>query len=387
MDFLDGAWTVTHRSFGPDLYSGTSGIALFLGALHRITEDRIFRVTAEGAAAHAVSRISDLPAAGRIGFYSGIAGVAYVLGRLATDLQRPEWSRESMKLASEHWETDSDELDVISGSAGVIPFLLQLSESERDERWLDAARRHGLRLIAAARREEIGWSWDTLTGVSRPLTGFSHGAAGIAWALLELHAATGRAEFHSAATEGFRYEQHWFDPRLDNWPDFREQGKQTNPSFAMAWCHGAPGIGLSRLRAYQLLGEDIYRQQAEAAVRATVLSLGDPASQFASHCLCHGLLGNIELLMMAREVLDMQTHDALVVQVIQRAIDTFERTGVAWPCGVMGGGETPGLMLGTAGVGYFLLSVAERGANASVLMILPRGPRGSTALAGAKRGR
>ena len=43
----------------------------------------------------------------------------------------------------------------------------------------------------------------------------------------------------------------------------------------MAWCHGAPGIGLSRLRALELLADDRYRPAAEAAVRATLQVMSD----------------------------------------------------------------------------------------------------------------
>ena len=52
MEFVDNNWGVVHRALGPDLYGGTSGIALFLAALHGATGERLFRTTAEGAIAH-----------------------------------------------------------------------------------------------------------------------------------------------------------------------------------------------------------------------------------------------------------------------------------------------------------------------------------------------
>ncbi|WP_442168444.1 lanthionine synthetase LanC family protein, partial [Rhizobium leguminosarum] len=82
---------------------------------------------------------------------------------------------------------------------------------------------------------------------------------GIAWALLELHRETSLEAFRIAAEEGFRYEQHWFSPEQENWPDLRNyQAKATGTkqslAYSTAWCHGAPGIGLSRLRAYEISG-------------------------------------------------------------------------------------------------------------------------------------
>src|SRR3954464_13269038 len=71
MEFVDNAWSVVHRALGPDFYGGTSGIALFLARLHRLTGERVFRVTAEGAMAHALARLNDIPAPARMAFYSG----------------------------------------------------------------------------------------------------------------------------------------------------------------------------------------------------------------------------------------------------------------------------------------------------------------------------
>src|SRR5262245_38332708 len=74
MEFTSNAWQVVHRAFGPELYSGTSGIALFLARLHKSTGEPAFKVTAEGAMRQAVSRIDDMSPAARIGFYSGSTG-------------------------------------------------------------------------------------------------------------------------------------------------------------------------------------------------------------------------------------------------------------------------------------------------------------------------
>ena len=42
-----------------------------------------------------------------------------------------------------------------------------------------------------------------------------------------------------------------------------------------------------------------------------------------------------------------------------RAMQRYEATGAPWPCGVPGAGETPNLMLGTAGIGHFLLRLHD----------------------------
>src|SRR6185312_2988217 len=101
-------------------------------------------------------------------------------------------------------------LDLISGSAGLILALLAAGDA-------DAALRHGEHLLAKADRQAWGWSWDA------GLCGLAHGAAGAAWALAALAAATGEARFAEAAGQARRYERAWFQPGQNNWPDLRPE--------------------------------------------------------------------------------------------------------------------------------------------------------------------
>lgn len=72
-DFADRDKVVGHRALTPDLYDGTSGIALFLHRLAAATGERIFRLTAEAALRQACSR---LPLQG-CGLYAGGTGILY----------------------------------------------------------------------------------------------------------------------------------------------------------------------------------------------------------------------------------------------------------------------------------------------------------------------
>src|SRR4029450_1101509 len=113
----------------------------------------------------------------------------------------------------------------------------------------------GDRLIARAQAMEHGIGWGTLSVPTKPLAGVSHGAARIAWALLELPALTGEERFQAAAVAAIAYERTLFSPDMGNWRDLRELEvlRRAAPSaqdvFVTLWCHGAPGIGLARLRA------------------------------------------------------------------------------------------------------------------------------------------
>src|SRR5205807_8904076 len=118
-------------------------------------------------------------------------------------------------------QTSSHLWDIISGSAGVIPVLLKLHSRLGDEFLFDSALQHGDMLLQSAQRSDEGWSWAADGQTHKNLTGFSHGTAGVAWSLLELHNKSGNQSFLTAAQEAFRYERHWYSSKWENWPDFR----------------------------------------------------------------------------------------------------------------------------------------------------------------------
>ncbi|MCH9648899.1 MAG: hypothetical protein K0U98_11725 [Deltaproteobacteria bacterium] len=365
-----GRWLNVNRTLGPDLYGGTSGIALFLNQLYRATGDSSFLLTAMGAIRQAYSRRDDVIDEHRLGLYSGSTGIAWACVEVAATAKNGRWLERGLDLLSECTAEEpvgGHGLDVVSGAAGVIPVLLNCGLRFQREDLLKRASELGDRLLAVARPRAEGWSWNTL-GISEDLgqpdlTGFSHGAGGIAWALLELWRETGEERFLVGARQGIRYEQSWFDAEQENWPDFRDSPqaaeKESHRRCASVWCHGAPGIGLARLRAFELLGEEPLRQQAEAALRATYrAALQLPAEQL-TFCLCHGLGGNAEIFLHGARILGLQECHVAAEQIGLRGLELFEDLGKPWTSGLPGGVETPNLLLGTAGIGYFYLRLHD----------------------------
>ncbi len=367
MEFIASRWQVVNRLCGSELYTGTGGIALFLIRLLSFSGQNVFKETAEGAINFALSQ----PPAG-FGFYAGLTGIAYILAEAG----EIESALELLERVHQHGPGTSQSFDVLSGSAGVIPILLKLHALYGKQFLLDAALRHGDCLLQAANRgnkEDEGWSWTTAPGLTtQDLTGFSHGAAGIAWALLELYSQCKEQRFLHGAQEALRYERRWFDPQQENWPDFRSFTETGGPVYATAWCHGAPGIGLARLRCYQILQERECLAEARAALRTTSKAIhAFIAGGEGNYSLCHGSCGNAELLISAGDLLADAESLNLVHQIADDALQKYHLGGNPWPCGVLNGGETPNLMLGLAGIGYFYLRLYDREHVPSVLMIGP----------------
>lgn len=369
-----GEPVLTYATLGADLYGGTSGIAVFLAELAAATGRAGYLRTALGAIRHALAREPDLPPVQNLGLYSGRIGIALAAARVGSLLAHDGLLERSLAIVR-HLEGTGNEFDLIAGRAGAVVGLLALRDLLGEPSLLERANRFGAELIELAVKGTRSWSWPAVSGRQpRHLLGFSHGTSGVGYALYELADATKDRTFRHAAEKAFGYERRLFDAREANWPDLRvaarSTSRSTRPSFMTAWCHGAPGIALSRLRAYEVTAAPAHRDEAIMAVATTRRYVEAVArSGGGNYSLCHGLCGNAEVLLDAESVLGAAWEGGkeLALRVARTGIDGFATPGGSWPCGTKGG-ETPNLMLGLAGIGLFYLRLHDPGVP-SILQI------------------
>jgi lantibiotic modifying enzyme len=131
-----------------------------------------------------------------------------------------------------------------------------------------------------------------------------------------------------------------------------------------AWCHGAPGIGLARLRSLPHRDDATTRGEIGTAV-ATTLAEGFGQT----HTLCHGDLGNLDFVVQAAATLGDPRWRREADRRAARVLEEIDREG--WRCGAPLKVESPGLMSGLAGIGYGLLRLAEPTRVPSVLILAP----------------
>ncbi|HET8773269.1 MAG TPA: type 2 lanthipeptide synthetase LanM family protein [Thermoanaerobaculia bacterium] len=369
-----GGWSVVPAH--PDLWLGLPGIAFFLGHLGAATGQARYTEVARKALFAQRQQLALDAKLTAVGAFNGWGGVIYTLAHLGR-----LWQDDALLDEAEGYARglrpliDADEMcDVIAGSAGCIFSLLALSRA-RPSAWLDELLLAcGERLLAkaeacgapaagrpdhrrpagdrpaaggpAGQRPALHWKMP-LAG-NRGLAGISHGAAGIALALLRLHGRTGDARFRDAALGGIAFERSLFDETEQNWPDLRAgaegvDGKSAH--FMWAWCHGAPGIGLARIAGLPWLDDAEVRGEIDDAVRSTIeRGFGE------NHSICHGDLGNLELLFAAGR-------EDEAWRIAGGIADSIR--GGGWLGGLPGNIETPGLMAGLSGIGYGLARLAK----------------------------
>jgi type 2 lantibiotic biosynthesis protein LanM len=349
-----------------DFYDGLPGVAFFFGYLAAIDPAGGHADLAAAVLTTVLHGTEEMGSDSRsIGAFVGWGGVVYALTHLGIVLDRPELVRRAEELVDQITPLiDQDEaLDVIGGAAGAIGSLVALHHIAPSVRTVATIRRCGERLVGSAQPMPTGIGWPC-HGRSA-LLGFSHGAAGITWALLEAASLTGEPQFREAALNGLAYERSLFAPEHGNWPDLRALHAQTAPpSFMHAWCHGAPGIGLGRLRLLRHLDDPTIRTEIEVALQSTLT-----AGFGYNHSLCHGDLGNLDLVLEAARTLDPERWCEPFNRVATTILDGITHHGPR--CGNPLGVESPGFMTGLAGIGYQLLRLAEPARVPSVLTLAP----------------
>ncbi|MDC0712072.1 type 2 lanthipeptide synthetase LanM family protein [Stigmatella sp. ncwal1] len=357
-------WRWSLSPLGTELYEGLGGLALFFAHLAARTGREDFEALARAALEPVREdwRTPGLRSGTGVGVFVGRGAAVYVLGHLAALWNEPllrDELREGLPALEALIETDA-RLDLLSGSAGLAVALLGLYRTTGEARWLEAARQCGERLVATAVAlpgDMAGWKGEV--GM-QPLAGFSHGVAGIAWALLELAEATKDPRYADLAHRGLAYERSLFVPERGQWKDLR--APDTEGHFMAMWCHGASGIALGRLLTLRHLKGPEVREELTRALETTLRT-----GFGGNHSLCHGDMGNLEVLHLAGAVLGEPRWTQAALQ-CATAVLRQGREG-DWRCGLPRGSESPGLLMGLSGIGYGLLRLSAPGHVPSILSL------------------
>jgi type 2 lantibiotic biosynthesis protein LanM len=354
LDWMGESEVARLMPMGPDLYGGTTGVAIFLAAYHqhcgsKSSHDMSYKVIA--GIRYALKKNTSARWARNLGIGGacGLGSIVYGLSTISQLLKDPELLNDAeaavLLFTSDLIRADEG-LDIIVGSAGAILGLLKFHNISGLPLALEKAILCGEHLLKVPRYGEVGArSWAN-KHFDKPLSGMSHGASGFALAMFALFEKTQRTDFLEAGKECLEYEKLCFDAEHKNWADLRGE-----PQFICQWCHGAVGIGLARLGISKEWGG--YRQELEGDIRISLDTVKDQwPNKFDT--LCCGTLGAIELFREAGKAFDdVNLQDMASQRFMSILAASKDNQGFSSP--TIDFKYNLGLFQGAAGVGYTAL--------------------------------
>ncbi|MBI1767319.1 MAG: hypothetical protein HYR67_02965 [Bacteroidetes bacterium] len=378
------------QSYGKseNIYLGVSGIVLFLIELYKHTKQERY-LSAITNLSRWVTNYSKSNTTYNYSFLTGRLGVSYTLLQVFDLTKKNEYLRDALELSRNCEQfinayNDKKVNDFLVGISGSIIPLMHLYIASKEIWLIEKINLYVAALLDRIHFGAIGFYWDKDRKNTKPLCGFSHGVSGIGYVFLELGYFFQNPTFYWISDQAFKYESYYYDSSKKNWPDFRkgysdsrfennkqlmqEVGKQkfNEANYMTAWCHGAPGIGLTRLRAYELTNDNSYLTDLHLALECTKEDLRNGENN--TYTLCHGLGGNANLFIEANRVL--VDSDLLVIsrQIALDAIKCKQTVNKYYSGYSKIDIEDTSLFMGDAGIGYYYIQVTDPEGTPSILM-------------------
>lgn len=331
-------------SLESNLYNGLSGVALFLGYLGEITGEEKYKKLSYSAIISAINMYKEKKEQDKsISAYQGDMSTVYTLIHLSELQNNEELKKGAFSISKDLIQLiDRDEsYDILDGAAGALIVYLELYQAYGDNTFYEAAIKCGEHLIKKSIdfNDKTGWL-NPLSG--KPLGGFSHGASGIAWALLRLYNVSGIETFKTKAINALNFERALYKPEQQNWFDLRIDAMSI-PS----WCNGAAGIALTAGLSLNLLKDNKQlMNELDVAIQTTI-----EKGFGREYCLCHGDLGNLYILRSISKMSNIRNEE--ITRLTELTVGKFlydEKVEKDTP-------RLTSFMMGLTGAGYFLLSL------------------------------
>lgn len=351
---------------GDDLYNGNAGVALFLIYLGYSTgQDKYVEAASQALESRRVF-IDKAPKSYpfSIGAFNGLSGTIYTLDKLITYGKRScdiEYIGKYVRYLDDIIYMDK-QYDLMGGALGCIAVLLPMIRRKAYPQFESIMKsvvtkccKH---LIKNGYKADVGGiTW----GDIMKSTGFSHGNAGVVAYLKQLANENWLQDVKNldfVIDEALQFERALYVPEVRNWYKTNEKEE-----IAFGWCHGAPGILLSKclLKSFGFHDNKL-DDEIEHAIQTTKNNgFGNNPS------LCHGDLGNLEILYIASKVLKDEKLQEECMHVFD---DIFEKViAKRWNGQSYRGIESFSLMVGLAGFGYSLLKFYKPDSIPSILCL------------------
>ena len=288
---LEGENLWSFEPLGYNLYDGLFGMAVFLAKAEKqgfLKNREIYGLTLKALCQYAEGKAAEKEK--NTGLYVGAGSLLYtflILYEITGEDTMLDYAQKQVKLIEKLYPSDSG-CDLISGNAGAIVALSKLYAVTGQEEVLALAEQIGDFLWAQAQKQYLGYGWRVKdTGCA--LSGMSHGNSGFIMAYAYLLEYTHDKKYCQIIDGLIAYENSMYCAEEGNWRDLRGNGR-CHEVYANAWCHGAAGILLSRMKLLRL---DEYKNdlRIKADIQNAAAVLFEKSAR-KGLCLCHGMSGN-----------------------------------------------------------------------------------------------
>jgi hypothetical protein len=289
-----------------DFYSGNSGIVYFLLNLYKATKNKKYLRISEEAIDWVIANIEKTEK--KSGFYTGDYGI-YLSASKFMQIGKTIKYKGLIEKRLKNIQIDAENYDIISGHAGSILALLGIMDDKIISVPKTLLEKHINYLITGVkyRNKQFAYEQD----YEYPISGFSHGQSGIAYVLTELAYHFKSYWLYDISESLYEYEDSYKVPNTLNYRDMRSylylnnnldglSLREVNNGLNMkevmyGWCHGLPGIALSRLHYYYRTNEEKYLNQINEFIKFYEREF-ELLTNGSISCLCHGDVGNLEFL-------------------------------------------------------------------------------------------
>jgi len=283
-----------------------------------------------------------------VSLFSGMGSLIYLyfnLGYLWNDNDLIEKGNEVIKYLDIEKISNTNTLDIIGGLAGTLIALCNIYEQTQSTEILNSIRN----LSDEFYKQVLG----QMKG-SEILNGYAHGYAGLALASAKVGHVLEDEMFLGFSAQLMEEENKHYNTVTGNWNDLREESQDSD---LMYWCHGAPGIGLSRslMKEYMTKeNQDIIDSDIER-VKEKLFDKG--YSKDLDHSMCHGAFGNIDMMLQIAAKEDDEALKAFAYECGEKALKDAYDNGFRY--GLGDAKEITTFMLGLSGIGYGLLRLSD----------------------------
>lgn len=318
---------------------------MFLAFLSEVLKDDYFAVIAK-AGLIGMDKIYDLDSINHpVSSFSGIGSLVYLYYNLSVlwdDDNLYQKYEATIDKLEKSIELAEYETDIIGGLSGIIIMLDNIHKQSKENRLVEMIVRYGEKLSCLIANEE-------------KLTGFSHGMSGFALAAMIAWNYTGDNKYCRLYRSLISDENAHYNCVSGNWEDLRDNSTKDS----VYWCHGAAGIALSRHLMSYLCHEDDRESIARDKSLAIKKLLSDGFNEEMNHSLCHGMFGNLDILLtLAGGDDNSSTLPDKVDLISSQVIHDGHQRGVRYG-GVGEVKELTGYMLGMTGIGMTLLRLID----------------------------